>query len=132
MGDLLVTDLHIVHFGYRDRFVRGDTHQSGGHMRFHLECGRQCRIDGGDLRAGIEEERIRAGVVDGHLDDIEILRQMTRMYTGDVSRAMGRRLGGWQQEEKTCQSRPLDIEHWRSPRPFWRLGELLTRGSARS
>jgi hypothetical protein len=52
------------------------------------------------------------------LDEIEILPEVTSMYTGDISRAMGRRVGGWQQEQTTIR-----FETWGSPRPWWRLGD---------
>ena len=45
MRDVLFPDLHVVHLGYWDGFVRGDTQNPGGHLRFQLERGRQCRID---------------------------------------------------------------------------------------
>lgn len=97
MRNVLFPDLHFGHFGHRDGFVRADTQYPGGHVRFQPEYSRQCRIYGCDLRAGIEEERIRPRVVDGYLHDIEILRHVTRMYTGDVSRAMGSRMGDGRQ-----------------------------------
>src|ERR1700733_1416018 len=132
MRDTLFAHLHVIYLRDGGGFLRCDAEHRGGDTRFQLKFTGEGRINGGDLCACVQQERVGAGVVDRHLDDIEVLRHVTRVYTGDVSGAMGRSIGGWRQQEKTCQSRPLDIEHWRSPRPWWRLGELWARGSARS
>ena len=115
MRGILFPDSNVIQLRNWNGFTRGHSDHLGVHLRPQLKFRRKDRIDGRDLCARVQQEGVRTGLVDGDCDDIEILCDVARMYTGDVSRTMGR-VRGWQQE-KTCQSRPLDMKHWRSPRP---------------
>src|SRR5664279_307407 len=64
---------------------------SGDHgraLRVQMKLRGEGRINHRDLCAGIEEEVVRAGVVDGYGHDYLVALDKPERYTGDVPRAM--------------------------------------------
>ena len=66
----MLPNLDVIQLRDRDGFTEIHAEDLARVMRLQVKFRGQGRIDGGDLRAGIQQEGVWAAVVDGHIDDI--------------------------------------------------------------